>query len=337
MKNQILLDHGNGGKLTHTLINDVFIRYLSNPILNKQTDAAIVQIKPENIAFTSDSYVVKPIFFPGGDIGKLSICGTVNDLAVSGAEPLYISCGFIIEEGFLISDLEKIVKSMGETADKCNVKVVTGDTKVVEKGGCDGVFINTSGIGVVKEKNKNINFGDNVKKGDKIIINGYIADHGISILSKRNSLDFKFNVESDCAGLNHMIFKLMNLPYDIKFMRDATRGGLATVLCELVNNKDFGLVINESAIPIREEVRGVCELLGFDPLYIANEGKAVFVVAEQDADSVLNELQKDELGKQSKIIGEITEERKGMVVLKTAIGGSRVVEMLAGGQLPRIC
>lgn len=334
---RILLSHGSGGKLSHNLISDLFVKYFDNPILNASTDSAILNLDSKHLAFTTDSYVVDPIFFPGGNIGKLAVCGTVNDLSVSGAEPVYISCGLIIEEGFAFKDLETIVKSMSDEAKKAGVLIVTGDTKVVDKGKCDKIFINTSGIGVLKEKNKNISFGNDIKAGDKIIVNGYIGDHGIAILSARNALNVTAEVSSDCASLNKIIQRALNASDNVRFIRDATRGGLATVLCELSEKGKFGIEISESSIPVRENVRGLCELLGFDPLYVANEGKFVMVVSKNDAEAVLAELKKDELGKHSVIIGEITNEHQGKVILNTEIGGKRIVDMIAGEQLPRIC
>ncbi len=338
MTKQISLNHGSGGKLTHKLIDDIFIKYFDNPALKNKTDSALLKIEEnKNLAFTTDSYVINPIFFPGGDIGKLAVCGTVNDLAVSGAKPLYLSCGIIIEEGLPIHELDVVAKSMSETAKKCGVEIVCGDTKIVEKGACDKLFINTAGIGAVNDNFRDISLAANVEVGDKIIVNGFIADHEIAVLGIRNSFDFKTDVESDCAGLNHLIGKVLSKNYSVKFIRDATRGGLATVLCELVEMGDFGITIDESSVPVRENVNGICELLGFDPLYLANEGKAIFVVKREDAAAVLKAMQSDDLGKNSRIIGEITEEHRGIVTLDTVSGGGRIIEMLAGGQLPRIC
>ncbi|MFA4851907.1 MAG: hydrogenase expression/formation protein HypE [Bacteroidales bacterium] len=335
--NKILLNHGSGGKITHELISSIFIKYFSNEILKSQTDSAILNIDSNLLAYTTDSYVVDPIFFPGGNIGKLAVCGTVNDLAVSGAKPLYLSCGFIIEEGFLLYDLETIVKSMAEEAKKAGVYIVTGDTKVVDKGKCDKIFINTSGIGLLDRKREHISFGNEIEAGDMVIVNGTIGDHGTAILCARNSIEYTSNVLSDCASLNHTIFKALNISDRIKFMRDATRGGLATVLCELAEKHNFGIEANESSIPVQESVRGLCEIFGFDPLYMANEGKVVMVVGRNDAEKVLKVLKEDDFGKNAAIIGEVTESNKGMVVMNTGIGGRRIIDMLAGEQLPRIC
>jgi len=337
MEGKILLGHGSGGKLSHELINQLFIKHFNNSILNSQTDSAILYIDKKNIAFTTDSFVVDPIFFPDGDIGKLSVCGTVNDLAVSGADPLFISVSFIIEEGFSLNDLEIIVKSMDREARKAGIKMVAGDTKVVDKSKCDKLFINTTGLGCLDEKNKSISTGTNVKIGDKIIINGSIGDHGMAILSARNEFNVKSDIKSDCACLNHLIKKTLQVSPNIKFMRDPTRGGVATVLCELVEQKNFGIEIDESAILVQEKVRGLCEILGFDPMYVANEGKVIMIVAQEDAEQIVDTLKKDKLGKNSVVIGEIVDDHHGKSWINTGIGGRRIIDMLAGEQLPRIC
>ena len=337
MEKHILLGHGSGGEMTHNLISDLFVKYFHNELLETQTDSAVLKITSENISFTTDSFVVDPVFFPGGNIGKLAIAGTVNDLAVSGAQPKYLSCGFIIEEGFSIGELEKIVKTMADEANKAGVKIVTGDTKVVNRGKCDKVYINTTGVGELSENRKDIGTGINIEAGDKIIINGSIADHGMSIMASREGLNFSSEIESDCACLNHMIKKALDVSDKIKFMRDATRGGLATVLCELATDRNYGIEINEEDIYVKENVRGICELLGFDPLYVANEGKVVIVVAAEDADKVLTVLRSDKYGKDATIIGEVTDIHRGKAWLNTGIGGRRIIDMLAGEQLPRIC
>ena len=333
----ILLGHGSGGKLSHELIDNLFTRHFKNPILEQQSDSAILPINSSHIAYTTDSFVVDPIFFPGGNIGTLAIAGTVNDLAVSGSKPLYLSVGFIIEEGFPIIDLEKIVISMVEDAKKAGVKIVTGDTKVVDKGKCDKVFINTSGIGELNEKYINISSGKGIVPGDKIIINGSIGDHGMSVMAARNELNIQTHIESDCACLNHLISDALNVSDKIKFMRDATRGGLGTVISELVSDSNYGILLNEDQLTIHESVRGLCELLGFDPIYVANEGKVVMVVGSEDADMVLSTIKKSPYGKEASIIGEVSESHKGMAWLNTSVGGRRVIEMLSGQQLPRIC
>ncbi len=333
----VLLNHGSGGKITHDLISNLFVKYFDNPILREQTDSAVLDIDVRTLAFTTDSYVVDPIFFPGGNIGKLAVCGTVNDLTVSGARPAYLSCSFIIEEGFPLADLETIVKSMADEAKHAGVAIVTGDTKVVDKGKCDKIFINTAGVGYFEEKRKNISFGLNIKAGDKIIVNGTLGDHGTAILCARNSIEYTNSVLSDCASLSLMVNKIVTITDNVKFMRDATRGGLATVLCELAEKHNIGIELNEDSIPVQESVRGLCEMFGFDAMYMANEGKLVMVVDECDADLVLYKMRKDPLGKDAAIIGEITETDKGMVVMNTGIGGKRIINMLAGEQLPRIC
>jgi hydrogenase expression/formation protein HypE len=337
MKKNILLGHGSGGKLSHDLINNLFVRHFDNPTLNLQTDSALLKIKGKNIAFTTDSFVVDPIFFPGGNIGKLAIAGTVNDLAVAGATPLYLSSSFIIEEGFSFAELEEIVKTMAAEAKKAGIKIVTGDTKVVDKGKCDKVFINTSGIGIIDEKYKDISTGKNIKPGDKIIINGTIADHGMAIISARNELNISSDIKSDCACLNKMIKKVLDVSDNIKFMRDATRGGVATVLSELFTNSNYGINIDESAVNVNENVKGICEMLGFDPMYVANEGKVIIVAGNKDAEKIIKTLQKDEFGKNCCIIGEITESHPGKGWITTEIGGKRIIDMLSGEQLPRIC
>jgi len=337
MSKTILLGHGSGGKLSNDLIKDLFVKYFSNDILKEQTDAAVIQVASKNLAFTTDSFVVDPIFFPGGDIGKLAVAGTVNDLAVSGSKPLFLSASFIIEEGFSLADLEKIVKSMAQEAKVAGISIVTGDTKVVNRGKCDKVFINTSGVGGLLPKHINIGKGSNIQPGDKIIINGTIGDHGMAVMAAREELSFTTDIKSDCACLNHLIGEALAVTDQIRFMRDATRGGLATVLCELAENKNFGIEINEAALPVNENVKGMCELLGFDPLYVANEGKVVMVVGKKDAEKVLETLRKNKLGKEAAIIGEIVNEHLGRAWLTTGIGGRRIIDMLAGEQLPRIC
>lgn len=334
---RVLLGHGSGGILTSNLISQLFLHYFKNDILEQMSDSALLQIKSNNVAFTTDSFVIDPLFFPGGNIGKLAVCGTINDLAVSGAKPLFLSCAFIIEEGFPLHQLEKIVQSMAEEAEKAQVKIVTGDTKVVAKGQCDKLFINTSGIGCLLPKYLNIGRAENIKKGDKIIINGSLGDHAISVLSARNDLNIQTDLISDCASLNGLISNVLNNSAGVNFMRDITRGGLATVLCELAEQKKLGFALDENKIPVKEAVRGVCELLGFDPLYLANEGKVVMIVAHESAELILSIMRNHSLGKDSCIIGELSEENAGLVWLNTQIGGKRLVDKLSGDQLPRIC
>lgn len=336
-KDSVLLGHGSGGKLTHELIDNLFIKHFSNPELDRQTDAALLTLNKNKLAFTTDAFVVDPVFFPGGDIGKLAVCGTVNDVAVSGATPRYLSASFIIEEGFSLEDLEKIVVSMAAEARKAGVSIVTGDTKVVDKGKCDKVFITTSGIGNIDDKHLNISEGKDIKPGDKIIVNGSIGDHGMAIMSARNDLKLAAPIKTDCASLNSLISVVKSASDNIRFMRDATRGGLATVATELCAGKDYGLVINEEAVVVKEAVRGMCELLGFDPMYVANEGKVVIVASADDAEDIIKSMRDHELGKEASIIGEIVKEHAGKAWLNTSIGGNRIIDMLAGEQLPRIC
>lgn len=337
MIKNILLGHGSGGKLSHDLISNLFVKYFHNDILDLQTDASVLKPGSELISFTTDSFVVDPIFFPGGNIGKLAVAGTVNDLAVSGAKPLYLSASFIIEEGLPFKDLEIIVKAMAEEAVKAGVQIVTGDTKVVNRGKCDKIFINTTGIGAMDPKRKNIGLGTDIKPGDKVIINGTLADHGMCIMSVREGLGFQAEIASDCASLNHLIAEVFEVTGQVKFMRDATRGGLATILCELAESRKLGFEIDESKVPVKENVRGICELLGFDPIYVANEGKVLMIVGKEDADQVLTTLKLNELGKEAAIIGEVVDEHRGKAWMTTGIGGRRIIDMLAGEQLPRIC
>jgi hydrogenase expression/formation protein HypE len=336
----IRLDHGNGGRLARDLTKEVFLRHFTGNALSALPDAATIFGfgEGESIAFTTDSHVVTPRFFPGGNIGKLAVCGTVNDLAVTGARPRYLSVGFIIEEGFSIPELERIVESMAEEARRCGVEIATGDTKVVEKGGCDGLFINTAGIGSLPEARRGISTGRGVKPGDKILINGTIGDHGLAVTAARGDFDLDTPLESDCAAVNGLIERMLTASEEaIGFMRDPTRGGLATVLCELAEMTDLGIELSEEDIPLRNEVRGLCEILGFDPLYIANEGKCVAVVKADEAAHMLEVMRSDPLGGEAAIIGEITADHPRETLLRTLAGGTRVVDMLSGGQLPRIC
>lgn len=333
----ILLGHGSGGQLTHDLIDQLFAAHFDNPLLRQQGDSALLDISGEKLAFTTDSFVVDPIFFPGGNIGHLAIAGTVNDLAVSGAIPKYISAGFIIEEGFPMNSLEIIVKTMAEEAKKAGVFIVTGDTKVVDRGKCDKLFINTSGIGFLATEKEHISSGSTIQPGDRIIINGSIGDHGMAVMAARNELNITSDIQSDCACLNHLIHHATAHSHQIRFMRDATRGGLGTVLAELVKGKPFGLKTDETKIPVSNNVRGLCEMLGFDPLYVANEGKVVMVVGADEAEEVVERLKANPLGAEAAIIGEITHDHAGTAWLETWVGGKRIIDMLSGQQLPRIC
>ncbi len=332
---KVLLAHGGGGTLSHQLIQKLFFSQFDNDVLNVHHDSAMFDINGSRIAFTTDSYVVQPIFFPGGNIGDLAINGTVNDLSVSGAKPLYISVGFIIEEGFEIEELWKIVLSMKQAANLAGVKIVTGDTKVVDHGKGDKIFINTSGIGLI-EPGINIS-PKNCREGDAVILNGRIAEHGITIMSAREGLEFETTVESDSAPLNNLISDVLNKTKNVHVMRDPTRGGIASALNEIAESSGMGIHIYEDKIPITEEVKGACEILGLDPLYIANEGKVLIFVPGSEAEEVLNVMRKHPLGKESSIIGTVTKNDPGLVIMKTLIGSSRIVDMISGEQLPRIC
>jgi len=336
-KEKILLGHGSGGRMSHDLMDGLFASYFDNEILRQQSDSAVFTLPNQYLAFTTDSFVVDPIFFPGGNIGKLAIAGTVNDLAVSGAVPKYLSAGFIIEEGFSMDELEVLVKTMAEEAKKAGVMIVTGDTKVVDKGKCDKIFINTSGLGVLDDKYVSIGSGDAIKPGDKIILNGEIGAHGMAIMAARDDLKISAPIQSDCACLHDLIRKVLDAGIRVKFMRDATRGGFGTVAAELVRGKEFGLQIDEEKLVIGEDVRGMCELLGFDPLYVANEGKVMMVVDSNDAEKALSIMQEHPLGQKAAIVGEIDNSHKGKAWLNTVVGGKRIIEMLSGQQLPRIC
>jgi hydrogenase expression/formation protein HypE len=332
----IMLGHGSGGRMMHELIETLFIKHFGNSILNDQTDAAILPVPSDEIAFTTDSFVIDPLFFPGGNIGKLAVCGTVNDLAVSGAEPLYLSVSFIIEEGFPINELEIIVSSLAQEAQKAGVLIVTGDTKVVNRGKCDKLFINTSGIGRIRKENIHISKALNIESGDVIIINGTIGDHGMAVMNARESFNFRTSVESDCTSLNRLISAVLNKSH-VKFMRDPTRGGVATVLNELAGKTGMGIEIEESSLPLRNSVKAMCEILGFDPLHIANEGKVLIVAGEQRASEIMEVLLNHESGKESSVIGRIVNDHAGRVVLRNQTGGSRIIDSLSGDQLPRIC
>lgn len=334
MEDKILLAHGSGGKLSHDLITKNFVPVFGNPLLNKLDDSAAFELSGR-LAFTTDSYTVSPIFFPGGDIGKLAVNGTVNDLAMIGAIPLYLSLSFIIEEGLLIAELEKIVNSINQAADEAGVKIVAGDTKVVNQGSADKLFINTSGIGIVPP-GVDIS-GTNAIPGDRVIVNGSLGDHGIAVLSQREGLKFQVPVDSDCAPLNKLVAEILETSANIHCLRDPTRGGLATTLNEFAMQSQVGIRIEEESIPINKAVLAACELLGFDPLYVANEGKLVAVVAPSDADKVLTKMRQNQYGAEAAIIGEVVNEHLGKVVMKTCLGSSRIIDMPAGELLPRIC
>jgi hydrogenase expression/formation protein HypE len=336
---QIVLGHGSGGKLTADLIDKIFLPAFRNPTLDKLDDQAVVTIAGTRLAFTTDSFVVTPIFFPGGDIGRLAIHGTVNDLAMSGARPLYLSAAFILEEGLAVDDLRRVVESMRTAAAEAGVQLVTGDTKVVNRGKGDQIFITTTGIGVI-EHHTSIS-ADRARPGDKIILSGYIGDHGMTIMSQREGLEFESSIESDCAPLNGLVTAILATASStsdfIHTLRDPTRGGVATTLNEIAKHANVGMVLDERAIPVRESVKGACEVLGLDPLYVANEGKLLALVIPEMADAVLEQMRRHRLGRDSAIIGEVVEAHRGMVLMKTEIGGTRVLDVMFGEQLPRIC
>jgi hydrogenase expression/formation protein HypE len=334
MTERILLAHGSGGRLARELIEKVLVKPLSNPLLDRLDDSAVFSCSGR-LAFTTDSSVVNPIFFPGGDIGKLAVCGTVNDLSMVGATPLYLSLAFIIEEGLALDDLERVLVSVQAAAREAQVQIVTGDTKVVNKGSADKLFVNTSGVGIVPE---GIDMsGSNARPGDKVILSGTIGDHGIAVLSQREGIGFSTRLESDCAPLNGLVAEMLAVSKQIHAMRDPTRGGLATTLNEVAAQSKVSIRIEEEKVPVRDEVRGACEMLGIDPLYVANEGKLVALVHPEDADAVLNRMRQHRYGKNAAIIGEVRPDHPGRVVMKTALGASRIVDMLVGDPLPRIC
>jgi hydrogenase expression/formation protein HypE len=336
---QIVLGHGSGGKLSAELIEKVFVSRFRNSTLEKMDDQAVLEIGGTRLAFTTDSFVVTPIFFPGGDIGSLAVNGTVNDLAMGGARPLYLAAAFILEEGLAAADLARVVDSMALAAQSAGVELVTGDTKVVNRGKGDKVFITTTGIGIV-DRGTQLS-ADRARPGDRILLSGSIGDHGITILSQRENLEFESALESDCAALNGLVSAMLDAAEGglagFRVMRDPTRGGVATVLNEIAGRSRVGMVLREQEIPVRDAVRGACEMLGLDPLYVANEGKLVAIVAREIADGVLAAMRRHPLGTESRIIGEVVEQHAGMVLMKTSVGGTRVVDVLFGEQLPRIC
>jgi len=338
---QIVLGHGSGGKLTAELIDKVFLPAFTNPTLDKLDDQAVLTINGARLAFTTDSFVVTPIFFPGGDIGRIAVNGTVNDLAMSGARPLYLSAAFILEEGLAVDDLRRVVESMRVAAAEAGVQFVTGDTKVVNRGKGDQIFITTTGIGAIPE-GLNIS-ADRARIGDKIILSGFIGDHGMAIMSQRENLEFGGVIESDCASLNGLVQSMLATPAAtgpadfLHTLRDPTRGGIATTLNEIAKRANVGMLLREQTLPVRETVKGACELLGLDPLYVANEGKLLAIVAPEMADAVLRQMQQHEHGRDAAIIGEVVADHPGMVLMKTEIGGTRVLDVMFGEQLPRIC
>ncbi len=338
VKDTIVLGHGSGGRLSAELMRSVFLPAFQNPVLSRLDDQAIILVKGTRLAFTTDSFVVKPLFFPGGDIGSLAVHGTVNDLAMGGATPLFLSVAFIIEEGLSISVLRRVVESLRAAAKKAGVEIVTGDTKVVEKGSGDELFINTTGIGLVPD---HLELSANrARPGDKVLLSGSIGEHGIAILAQREGLEFECPVESDSAALHELVARMLEVSSAssaIRCLRDPTRGGVSSTLNEIAEQSGVGIQLEESTIPIREEVRGACEMLGLDPLYVANEGKLIAIVAPEAADAVLSAMRKDPLGQKACIIGTVVESRSPIVTIRTELGTSRCVDMLAGDQLPRIC
>jgi hydrogenase expression/formation protein HypE len=332
---KILLAHGSGGKLSHDLIKKIFLPQFLNPFLEPLDDSAKITNRQGSIAFTTDSYVVNPIFFPGGDIGKLAVCGTVNDLSMIGAVPSYLSLSLIVEEGFFIDLLKEISSSIHKAAEEAGVDIVTGDTKVVEHGAADQLFINTSGIGWIRP---GVNLsGKNAKPGDKILLSGYIGDHEMAVLSQREGFKFQGELKSDCAPLNDLVGKMLDPCPSIRCMRDPTRGGLATTLNEIAWMSNVGIVIEEERVPIRESVKGISELLGLDPLYLANEGKLIAISPPDEAEQILEAMKNHPLARNAEIIGRVTEENPKRVILHTLIGGHRILDMLTGQQYPRIC
>ncbi len=334
VSDKITLAHGAGGKMSQELMEQVILPAYGNPLLNEMHDGAAVNMSG-HVAFTTDSYVVQPLFFAGGNIGKLAVCGTVNDLAMTGAIPRYISAGLILEEGFPIADLKRILATMRQMADEAGIYIVTGDTKVVDKGKADGIFINTAGIGDIIPGTQIS--PKHVKPGMKVILSGYIGDHAAAIMAGRHDLALPESVQTDCAPLNHMTQAMLAAAPDIAVLRDPTRGGVAAVLNEIAEASNCGILIDEEQIPIHPEVQGVCDILGFDPLYLANEGKCVAFVPADKADAVLAAMQVDKYGKNARVIGEVTAEAAGQVGMRTAIGGIRVVDMPLGNIVPRIC
>lgn len=329
------LTHGSGGRAMAQLIEELFERSFDNRFLAKRDDQAVFDIPAGRMAMTTDGFVISPHFFPGGNIGSLAVHGTVNDVAMAGAKPLYLSVGMILEEGFPLADLKRVVESMAEAARDADVVIVTGDTKVVEKGSGDGIFITTTGVGVVPE-GVEIS-ADRARPGDKVLVSGTMGDHGVAIMSKRENLSFETEIRSDCASLNGMVEQIVKSAPGVHVLRDPTRGGLAAVLNEIALQSNVGVRVREADIPVRQEVHGACELLGLDPVYVANEGKLVAFCAAEDCDAVLSAMRDHALGKDAAVIGEVVEDSRNFVQMETALGGNRIVDWLAGEQLPRIC
>ena len=342
---QITLAHGSGGRAMHELVEGLFLEYLRNPLLEALEDQAVFEVGDEGhasrLAFTTDSYVVTPVFFPGGDIGRLAVNGTVNDLAMSGARPLYLSAGFILEEGFPIADLKRILSSMRDAANDAGVEVVTGDTKVVQRGSADKIFINTAGLGII-ESGVRLS-AQSARPGDRVILSGYLGDHGTTIMIARGELDLETEIESDTAPLHILVKEMLEeaaragAPDAVHCLRDPTRGGAATTLNEIALASEVCIEIQEDTLPVREEVKGACEILGLDPLYVANEGKLIAVVEGDVAERLVARMKENPAGRDAAIIGEVKAEPRGIVAMRTGFGGTRIVDMLVGEQLPRIC
>lgn len=332
---RIELTHGSGGRAMTQLIEQIFFTVFDNEYLRQKNDAACFSVTQGKMVMTTDAHVISPLFFPGGDIGCLSVHGTINDLAMMGAKPLYLSASFILEEGLLLVDLQRIVNSMASAAKEANVSIIAGDTKVVERGKGDGIFITTTGIGIVPDA-VNIS-GNHAQPRDHVIVSGFIGDHGVAIMSHRNNLQFQTTLTSDTASLHDLVDTMLKTAPSIHCLRDPTRGGLATTLNEIALQSQIGFIIEENKIPVRSEVAGACELLGLDPLYVANEGKLIAICAPQDSEKLLATMQLHPLGKNSAIIGKVCEDKRNFVQLKTKLGGMRIVDWLTGEQLPRIC
>jgi len=334
-RDRILLEHGGGGLLSHELVAEVFLPSFRNAYLERLEDSAVITLGDRKLCFTTDSYVIDPLFFPGGNIGSLAVHGTINDLSVCGGIPLMMSAGFIIEEGFPMEDLKRITQSMAEAARTAGVSIVTGDTKVVARGAADGLFINTSGVGTIEYPNPLS--VESIQPGDAILVSGTIGDHGATVLSKRKELGLISEIRSDSAPLNGLIASILAVSPNIHCMRDPTRGGLGAILAEIAGQSGLSLSISEAELPVREEVRGVCEILGFDPFFLANEGKVAIFCASTDAELILNTLRDHEYGREARIIGTVGKRDGGELILQTAIGGSRVVDLPLGELVPRIC
>ena len=332
---QITLDHGSGGEASRKLVETVFLSRLQNDVLDRMDDSAVINLFDHRLAMTTDSYVVDPIFFPGGNIGSLSIHGTVNDLSMQGAKPLFLTLGLILEEGLPLRDLEKIIESAAAAAKDAGIKIVAGDTKVVPRGNADKIFINTAGIGIIPDE-VDVSSG-NARAGDLVIINGDIGDHGIAILTTREGLSFNTQLESDSASLNTLVASILNVSNKIHVLRDPTRGGVATALNEIAVQSGVGIQIFEADLPISKPALAASEILGLDPLYLANEGKCLIITPPEDADSILSSMKQHRHGKKARIIGKVTSDNPGRALLKTKIGGNRILAMLTGEQLPRIC